>query len=323
MNFSLPIFSYSFPPELNDIAHSGRESFSLGDILRAAILCGRHRSSGGRSGYNSWVETQWRIYTIKASLDLASPPTSFPNTYIRRNPIVERMDGSEKNVLSYFVGNLVTKLISERRFQAPLLLHHDIYRRFLRTPLSNSHLRPDFVGWSQRVRILSSQNSPWFTIESKGRTRRLSSKARLRAKVQAESLAYVRGQPTSFHAVISSFFSSNVLHSEMFDPEPSENINLDVSLSDFAKEYYRPLEYLINQRRRIHLDKEELIIDAPELDLKILLHPWLAKWLHRERDDDTSLENLLVDPSISYEGFQYGVAVIPGPSWGEQYGSLT
>ena len=319
MSFLLPVFGSDFPIEFAGLEGSTRESFLLGDIIRAAILVGRRRIDVARFGHDSWLEAQWRIYTIRAGLNLN--PSWEPPTYLYRNAVMSRMDGSERGVLAYSFGNLVAKLLSERKLRAPMLLHHDVYRHHLGSTLGHAQVRPDFVAWSPWVETISSIASPWFTIESKGRTRRPTLKAKQAAKIQAASLSSVGGQATALHLVSVSYFSNNALHSLLYDPEPRETLKLDISLPTFARKYYEPIQYLMGHEKVSRpVNDGPFVVSVHGWDMKIVIHPWLVRWFRKDVDE-TSIAAFLRDERGYSEGYPFGpegIAVIPGPSWHEK-----
>lgn len=216
--------------------------FSWDEICHAAVTVGRGSwLDVFRFGTYSVLEAMWRLAMVRANLVEDS------NGRLRKSRAFAALDPSEKSAVSYFLGLVVTKLITARLFGVTWLLHLDVYRRSLNPTFALSD-RPDFVG-------LNSANL-WVVIESKGRTNGASSRLLDSAKQQTRSLRRIGGQMPVLRAAIATYFSSGSLRARVRDPEDFEPNAPDVPLAgeDLVRAYYRPLveliEHLPHERRQ-------------------------------------------------------------------------
>jgi len=321
--FILPLTGQSFRGAFAVANSSSSQSFSQSDILRAALLVGRTRRDAGRFGAQSWLEALWRISTIRLGLDLQQPPPGVDFS-LRRHSNWGRLDGSERGVLNYNCGNVVAKLVAERVLRAPLLLHQDVYRNFLGSPLGKKDPRPDFVGWSPWVATLPPHHSPWIAMEAKGRTRfprKATSKARRNAKTQAKSLKRVRGMNVAVHVACWSYENGGSLRAFYEDPEPDEiGLQLDISDGDFAGNYYAPVAEVLRVSQLDSRNENTVIYTMPGLDLRLAVHRKLDGLI---REPEHMADWLGVLPRINEEQAVVGdtqlgpdgIAVLPGDSW--------
>ena len=303
---------------------------SKSDIIRAALLAGRTLSSANRGGAKSRIEARWRIAAINLALDLDEPPVSDPPKDMQRNTQWDRLDPSEKSVLNFTLGCVVAKLVSERLFNAPLLLHHDVYEAFLHTKLGRRNKRPDFVGWTGHV------GHRWLALEAKGRSHRPRQSGLERAKAQATALATVRNQPVACHATCWAYGKRQVV-AYYEDPAPSpdegEGFHLEVAEGMFANAYYAPLLPLLEVAEVPRGDDEVIIYRVASFDLSIVLHYKLDAAIGvsrglslaaapggRDLEQMEGLMELTPFPEIMIDDVPLGpdgVAIIPGGTWND------
>ncbi len=300
--------------------HTG-ELFTHSDILRAAFLVGRTARHATRFGAQSWLEAVWRLSTIQLGLDLTPTIPAGWSCYLRRHKNWSRLDSSERGVLNYTCGNVVAKLVAERVLRAPLILHHDVYRRYLRSPLGGRDERPDFVGWSPWAEAQPPNHSPWIALEAKGRTRFPTTKAIQKAKDQAGALSSVRGMPVAFAAACWSYESNGFLQAYLRDPEPAEDgLHLDIPTEDFAANYYAPISDALRLSELESRDEATVTYALPNLDLRIAVHRKLESTLRSNDGYERWLatmsriqsERVLVRDTVLGPD---GIALLPGESW--------
>src|SRR6266853_558805 len=160
------------------------DMLSWNDVFGAAITVG-HRDEIALKQYGvaSWFEALTRLYRVRMTLE------DGPSGTIQFTDLFRAMDPSEKAGASYYLGLTFCKLYASRHLSCPWLMHHDVYRRYLASPLVKG-MRPDLVGLSV--------SGEWLVFEAKGCRRRPSDKSRKRAKQQAKSLPAVQGQPIKY-----------------------------------------------------------------------------------------------------------------------------
>jgi hypothetical protein len=171
----LPYTPEGFGKYLGNALNSPSEIvFSWEELCRAAITVGRRSWADVlKFGTYSLLEALWRVAIVRANL---------VETYdgkIRQSSAFSALDPSEKCGVSYFLGLALTKLVAEKLFRVPWLLHLDTYRQELASNLAFPR-KPDFVGMDAWDR--------WIVAESKGRSRGVANNLLAAAKRQVRSL---------------------------------------------------------------------------------------------------------------------------------------
>ncbi|MEQ1862176.1 MAG: hypothetical protein ABMA13_19845 [Chthoniobacteraceae bacterium] len=242
--------------------------FTKADILRAATLTGRTRTSAKRFGAQSRLETRWRLSAIQLALDLEPPPAGTGPKLFRHPAQWWRLDRSEKAALNFTLGSVVAKLVAERLLNTPLLLHHDVYSHFLRTDLRQRDPRPDFAGWT------NFPNARWVAIEAKGRSQRPFAPDLSGAKFQATALRRVRNETVSCHATCWAYERSRQIFAFYEDPPPPDDdgLTLDIDPWQFGAAYYAPLRAMLEVAEPGVNRDEFITYRVPSLDVKLALH---------------------------------------------------
>ena len=230
----LPYLPEDFGLHLGDAFNSYSEvTFSWEELCRAAVTVGRRNWDDVlQYGTYSVLEALWRLAMIRANL------VEEPNGRLAKSEAFISLDPSEKGAVSYFLGLAFAKLIAEKLFQVPWLLHLDVYRHEINPNLAFS-IKPDFIGMDSRRQ--------WIVIESKGRTGVASRKLIDTAKRQTRSLRNINGQLPVLRAAIATYFSDDKMRARICDPEDLDPgaEDLDVLPESLARAYYRPIiEYL-------------------------------------------------------------------------------
>ncbi len=177
----LPYRPEDFGPHMGDAFNFNSEiTTSWEELCRAAVTVGRRNwSDVFQYGTYSVLEILWRLAVVRANL------VEEPSERIRQSDAFIALDPTEKGAVSFFLGHVFTKLIAEKLFQVPWLLHLDVYRQQLAPRLAFS-VKPDFVGMDSARQ--------WIVIESKGRTGSASRGLLSVAKQQTRSLRNINGQ---------------------------------------------------------------------------------------------------------------------------------
>jgi hypothetical protein len=285
--------------------------FSKSDMLRAAILTGRTRASVRKFGSQSRLETKWRMSAIQLALDLELPGPGYPPKRLRHPPQWPRLDPSERSALNFTLGSVIAKLIAERVLNTSLLLHHDVYAKFLNSRLGSKDRRPDFAGWT------NFPTARWIAMEAKGRVRFPTQKAQVEAKNQATSLAYVHTQAVSCHATCWTHESQGLICAFYQDPPPEDEdgIKLDINPTQFGDQYYAPIRAMLDIARPIDTYGNFATYHVPSLGIDVVLHPKLDRLLRDPSSEE--MERFMSQMPIgdsAFNGSQIGpdgIAIMP------------
>lgn len=310
--FQLNGYGEDFDPPFDGANGDAAMVFTKADILRAATLTGRTRSSVSRFGVQSRLETRWRLSAVQLALDLEPPLPGMGPKSFRRPAQWQRLDPSEKSALNFTLGGVIAKLVAERLLNTPLILHHDVYAQFLQTQLGRNDTRPDFAGWT------TIPNSRWVAIEAKGRSRFPRASARTDAKTQAGALRRVRRQAVSCHVGCWCYESRGLVFAFYEDPPPNDEAGLilDMEPHQFGAAYYAPLRALLEVAELDTRGDELSTYRVPSLDVKLVLHSKLDGILR----DSTStaierfMELLPLHDALAgdFSLGPDGVAILPG-----------
>lgn len=315
MPFEIPVKVSGFGPSFNAVPNGWRnELFSTSDIIRAAVIAGY--------GYKTetvrvdWRIRAWRVASIRLALSL--PPANLTNSPIINRRLSHprawtRLDPSEKAAVNNLLGNTVTKLLCERLLDAPRLWFLDVYRNRFSIGLVGSR-RPDFF-----TRTRSGQ---WLSLEAKGRCYAPSAKSLASAKAQAQALSAVNGTATRAHIVCWTMARDGCVSARFHDPKPNEEHeggSLAVDLDQLVRDYYAPIQEIIEVSKPVKLPHQLTLFRFEAGDFLIGLHPRLqrllsigpadagAKLAHVERSPYEPIDDIVSGPD--------GIIVIPGRSW--------
>lgn len=215
------------------LTHPSFINFTWEELCKSAITVGRRNwQDVFLYGDYSAFEILWRFNMLQANLveDGAG--------YLRPSKAFCALDPSEKGAVSFFLGMCFTKLIVEKLFGVPWLLHLDVYNSILDPKLAFK-LRPDFVGLDE--------NQQWIVVESKGRSWSLPNQTMEKAKHQTRSLRKINMELPVLRVAIGSFFSSSGLNARVWDPEEYDTDAKDIKIDpeQLIRAYYRPIvEYI-------------------------------------------------------------------------------
>jgi hypothetical protein len=153
---------------------------------------------------------------------------------LQRSRSFAALDRSEKGGVSFFLGLVLTKLIAEKLFEVPWLLHLDVYRQQL-NPQFWLPERPDFVGQDAMGR--------WLVVESKGRYGGIPSALLDRAKRQTSSILTIAGQSPTLTVAVGTGFWGGGLSARLRDPETPgpAGVDLELGREEQLRAYYRPI----------------------------------------------------------------------------------
>ncbi len=237
----MPILNYTacgFPAHLGsclDGEHSLCVPFE--ELIWAAITVGRKNLAEViQHGFHSHLEIIYRYAMVRANLRAAC------NGFVKTNAY-NNLDPSEKSAISYFQGLSLSKLVSQRLFGIPWLVHLD---RFSNLPIELSGKgRPDLIGKDHQGR--------WGVFESKGRTNRVNKVTIRKAREQASSLVKIDGCNPAIRVASISHFSDNLLELRLENADEITSAARDfdnpVGEDQFLRRYYEPFVSLIEDDR--------------------------------------------------------------------------
>lgn len=197
---------------------------------------------------------------------------------IQKTVAHEWLDQSEKSAISYFLGLTFAKLMATRLLGVHWAMHLDVYAQ---------HLQPTFVASSRRRRpdlVGRDASGGWCVLEAKGRSNRAPDKLIENAKAQTRALRSIRGVDPRLRVASIAHFVNHVLCVHLEDPigTDEESFDLDISETQFMKDYYRPFTDLVDQNRAesITVRGEEVrIVGIPGADLRIGLNEEMGRML--------------------------------------------
>ena len=150
----LPYTPELFPPYAGtEFEKPGEVTFTWQELCRGAVTVGRRNWADVlKYGTYSILEALWRVAMIRANL------MESPKGRLLPSRAFSALDPSEKGAVSYFLGLVITKILADKLFRVPWLLHLDVYRQELALDLASSE-KPDFAGLDAM--------SAWLVLESK------------------------------------------------------------------------------------------------------------------------------------------------------------
>lgn len=287
---------------------------SWDELLWSCLTVGRpNRQYVFKHGAASLHEALFRLSLLRMTLEVAGPT----GKRLRRTSAAKTLDPTEKGAINYFLGLTVCKLFASRLLNTPWLLHLDVFRPLL-NPVLTGRSRPDLVG--EMV-----GGGKWISLECKGRLSPPDSKAKAKAKLQAQRLLSVGGvSPTHCVGGIS-FFKGDVLQFFWRDPDPNPRAGRPVRPPEPDQEwasYYALVLALYSAHRNTvakALDRGSLV-QVPSADLQVGVHPEVLKAI--ERKEWTAARRMAErvhgkEPNSIYRAD--GVAVRAGPSWNQPF----
>jgi hypothetical protein len=273
-----PLFSDGYASEI---------TFSWEELCRAAITVGRRSwEDVVPYGTYSFLEALWRLAMLRANVVLDS------DGRLRKSEAFKNLERSEKGAVSFFFGNMFSKLLADKLFDVPWLLHVDRYASYL-NPVYRTDRRPDFVGMDT--------SREWLVFEAKGRAAYPGDNVMQRAKQQTGSLRTINGQLPKLRVAAASYFSNDRLRARLWDPTEHDDDAPDLPLSATAllREYYAPLmDFVLSEavpHRTVELgskaqEKRIVFAQLPGLDAELGIDAATVDWY---RSEDPA--NILID----------------------------
>lgn len=273
------------------LSSEGTISVTWSELARAAITVGRRNWNDVLlHGTYSYLEVLWRLAMLRSNL------VEGDDGRLHKSSAYTNLDPSEKSAVSFFIGNTIAKLVSEKLFGVGWLLHLDTYQNSINpTPAFNK--RPDFVGLDSSMQ--------WIVVEAKGRTGAATSALMKYAKKQTRCLRRINGEYPSLRIAIASYFPSTSLRTWICDPDVSDKDAEDLPLEPeaLAHAYYQLIIELIHSSD----SREEegpfggafRFVSLPGFNARIGVEEDICQWLESPRFTwQAFLERREVYPSI-------------------------
>ena len=207
------------------------------DLMRASLTV----------GYPLTLSTFWDNLAIYMYKFLRLPGLFWlfttDNGDLRIRDFVYQLTQSDKNVLSYDLGMILTKVAAEKELYIPWLRHADELITNKVALLGKTKKRGDLIG--------KDKFNDWHVIEAKGRLTNPSRKVIDNAKKQSQNIKSVNGtSPKTTSASINYLFKTPV-EIVIIDP-PNENAEREINFeeSNFFVEYYLKLITLLQSFER-------------------------------------------------------------------------
>lgn len=286
----------SFPTHygLSDSTHTLNCTWA--DILLAAITVGRKNWKWVlKYGQESEHEMAFRIHMLLSFLQENSKGE------IERTESFKTLDPSEKVAISYFLGLIGTKLIAEKQFGIPWIMHLDVYTKFAMGPdkvtidkwKDDSNVRPDLIGLNK------SKN--WVVIEAKGRSNNLGLTKLSEAKDQTKNIKKINGQYPYLRFANSTFFKKDVWTFSLIDPEEyyKDAPSLEISYGQFLRDYYFNIFNILKTNSTysfVHNDSLFVVTELSGTNLFLgMLYDIYYRLLEIELTDDKMFEELIMN----------------------------
>ena len=212
--------------------------FSAEDLLHAIITCGMPEyyltpQNLSRRKY----ELFYKINLIQCALDELPDPDDPDKALLVLSENLRYLDPSEKSVLSYYIGMFFTKLISEKIFHVPYLIHLSI-AQMKHTIQFDGKERPDLIGYNLI-------NDDYSVFEAKGRINFIQATLD-KACAQTRSVRYISRHKPSLRIANMTYFRKNILRSAIQKPKGIGEVSMDFPPDKLLQQYYRPVCELID-----------------------------------------------------------------------------
>jgi hypothetical protein len=311
---NIPFESQDFP-QAYSLGNIGVLNTNWDDILWSALTVGRpNRAYVFQHSSASFYEAVFRCSLVKMAVRQNNPNSL--RSFLYRTSAFRTLDPSEKGAINYFLGLTFCKLFAASLLNTPWLLHLDVFRsHFDIEMVLHSRSRPDLIGKEN-----NSQSDIWHVFECKGRANQPSQDVLDKAKAQAQRLIAVNNNTCTLHIGTITHFREDVLNFYWIDPEPIDKSPVELTLTEKDwSYYYEPILGLITESTSIDkpiFDEEGKTIFIPQIDLRIGLHPKIAKSLLNKDYFSTmkAAENL--SKELQAAGYRPdGLLIKAGESW--------
>jgi hypothetical protein len=185
------------------------------------------------------------------------------------------LDQTEKGVISFWLGSIFTKLVTEEHLGIPWLAHAALLIQSGVLEISpTTRKQPDFAGLDLARR--------WHVVESKGRSSRVNSKLFETAKKQMRPVATVEGAPPATKVVCAIHVARGRTSIILEDPPVADTASQSWKLDEraFLRHYYSGIrEFLESSARSKYPVGDRAFVMAP-LNDPLRNGPWFGCLQH-------------------------------------------
>ena len=250
------------------------------DLVWAAVTYGNGNASQLIAyKWHSIAELIVRAHSVYAYLRDGS-------TGYEKSDLYSKLDATEKGAASYFLGMTMCKIFAAQKLNRPWLFHVSLASSNGASIVFSkmSKERPDLVGYTA--------NSNWIVAEAKGRSKKLSTKALVKAKNQSRMIKSVNGTLPLHRFGIQTYFDPHLKVNVEDPPASREAYPVDIDLREALVNYYSLTSTLSRHGERREIGGEQYLVSTDPrsglsvgLPVKIATQPVLqsrAAELHRE-----------------------------------------
>jgi len=245
--------------------------------LEELSRCAAHMGDGSMlpitgSSARSLVELLWRIGMVRSAVQLS-------DGHWKQTAEYQRLDGSEKSAVSYFLGMVQATIVAQELLGTPYLVHVDAALKAIHKP--SHRKRPDLVGYCLRPTTQALATQGRLLVEAKGRSGAYDPKAVGSARKQlgkttpstpSNPAMALLGSPANRLLVASEAYfdvsgkskraiGQGFWCSYLEDPPSPETGNQDLSDDDFCSlidfVHYLPVISAVRQLKELRLDVTE------------------------------------------------------------------
>ncbi len=252
---------------------------SMEDIIRSCIHAGKSKDVNVAP-----YEVVFRVALIRMSLN---------ETYIdelkgeggEKNKIKKKrfvssetfdeFDPSEKGGVSFFLGMTMAKMVAEKYFQTPWVMHYDVYKNNGRYDIDiEPGEKPDLFG-------LGEAKDVWNIFEAKGSSDGYSSRATQKGKKQKRRIKHINNCEIKTSNVVQFYFGGKekILRIDLADPEVDKGESVQINYRKYFCEYYglicNLIEAVDKMSNHVGVKSSEYkgtiydIVDLPCVDIRI------------------------------------------------------
>lgn len=226
-SMSLMLEDCSSTPGLNKKSYE--LEFTNRELIHAAFTCGMpiQRLTPAYPGKRQ-TEFLMKIAMIETALEAEGDR-------LKKSHELDYLDSGEKSMISYYVGMVLTKLISGKLFHLDYLTHINL----IPDPEKEGYIdvcgmrRSDLIGYQRK----SKAYSVW---GAKGRSEN-SPRALENGCILAQSVKSICGQNPQSAAVCMTYYENSYLTAYIKQPKMKGECELNFQQKEYYKAYYRPM----------------------------------------------------------------------------------
>lgn len=285
---------------------------SMGDIIRSCIHAGKSEEE-----IIAPYEIVFRVAMIRMNLkeEYKEEKGFEDGEKVNRKRFVAseifcKLDPSEKVSISFFLGMTMAKLIAEKYFHTPWVMHYDVYSDNYNVDIEYGG-KPDLFGLGESEGI-------WNIFEAKGSSDGRSSRAIKKGKEQKKKIKRINEIEVNSSNVVQYYFSrkSKILCIDLADPEINEGKEVKIDYKRYFCNYYglvcnliESVDKLTNHSGVKNKDYKGVsydIVDMPCVDVQIGIPKIVRKIIKDFRMSDNKYVDEEIKKRFVFESFNDG-----------------